>query len=133
MGVFKFLQQRRFEVVGIDFHFAGCDLLVGCAVKAELADAESFFGAHGRTESTTSDGPRSVEVTRTRRGVEDWAGFVVREICKTMFCIFVQHAASGVAGELGRDACDRLTRPCSNPRSSLLVLLPQFLKTVPQP
>jgi hypothetical protein len=37
------MEEFGFEAVGIDLHFAGGDLRVGCALKAELAHAETFF------------------------------------------------------------------------------------------
>src|SRR5580700_1008847 len=61
-GIFFHLpQQARFQVVRIGLHFAGGNLFVRRALKAELADAQAVFahtirGSHRRTEDTAGHG-----------------------------------------------------------------------------
>jgi hypothetical protein len=98
----KFLQEHRLHIIRIYFHLAGRDLFVGGPVKAELANAQTFFGTYWRSEGTTGDGTRGIELTGARRWVQDRTGLVVGEIRELLLGVFV----------LGEDSCFRISRKC---------------------
>ena len=104
-------------------HFAGGDLLIGCAVKTEFAHAEGRFfgasihsrlgpyrnsGANGRTKDAASHRAMSVEVAGSDCGIERGARFVVREVLELALgaLALAEKASCEVAGKIGRDFDD---------------------------
>ena len=79
-GPLKILQQRGFQVLGIRFHLAGCDLLFACPAKTQLADAQTVPGADRRAEYPAGQGTGLVKLASSGLRVEDRAGLVVGEV-----------------------------------------------------
>ena len=65
--------------VGIDCHLAGGDLFFAGAVITQLADAQTIFGLHRRSEDAAGHRPRSVQVAHPSLRIEDRARFVIGE------------------------------------------------------
>jgi hypothetical protein len=128
------LEQLRFEAIGIDLHFAHGNLLIGCAVKTEFADAEtgafSIFacGANGRTEDATSHGAMRVEIAGSGCGIERGTWFVVREVLELALGAFAFAEKSGreLAGKIARDSGDRFLRAAPNSSGAIGVRVREF-------
>ena len=111
---FELLEQLRFEAIRIDLHFAGRDLLVRSAVKAEFADAKtgafSIFArrANRRTEHATGHGAMRVEIAGPVSGIERGTWFVVREVFELALGALAFAEKSGVkfSGKVRRDSGD---------------------------
>jgi hypothetical protein len=89
-------------------NFTGCDLLLGGAVEAELADAETAFDLERRAEEAAGHGTGSIEVAEAGGGVESWAGLVVGKVIEERGAGVVDDAGIRVAGKLRGEAGDGL-------------------------
>jgi len=131
---FELLEQLRFEAIRIDLHFAGRDLLVRSAVKAEFADAEtgafSIFAcrANRRTEHATGHGAMRVEIAGPVSGIERGTWFVVREVFELALgaLAFAEKSGRELAGKITRDSGDGFFRALANSSGAIGVRVREF-------
>lgn len=131
---FDFLQQARFQVVGVGLHFARRNLLVRRALKTQLAYTQTAFRSYRRTEDAAGHGAGFIELAVSSFRIEHWARLVVGEIGKLLLGVFafVEHATDGIARKIRRQARDRLASPLTNLRRALRSPLLQLGQPSPQ-
>src|SRR5579864_603666 len=87
---FDFLEQSRLQVFRIGDHFTCSNLSLRKTVIAELAHAQSTFGAHWRPEGSAGHGTRVIEIASALIEVERGTRLLVGEVFKApalFFCL----------------------------------------------
>jgi hypothetical protein len=119
--LFGFGSDAGLEVVGVEMNFAGCDLFLGCAVEAELADAEAgiaciILSTKRRTEDAAGHGAGGIEVAESGGGIENGAGLVVGEVFELRV---VDEAGVRVAGKKRSETSGRFTGALADGRGAV--------------
>ena len=110
--LFELGNQLLFQIVRIGNHFASGNLLVGCAVVAQLADCEAVFfaGAYRRPKSPTGHRTRVIKFASSRCRIQRRAGLVIGKInkCGLGFFVLAQNSCRAIAGKIRREPLYRL-------------------------
>ena len=134
-GPLQFVQQRGLQVVRVQLHFTGGDLVAGGALEAKFAHANRVCpAADGRAENAASNGTRGIEVAGALLGVECRAGFLVCQGGEAVvgFVAFLQHAGHGVAREIPAKARQVLAGTLADALGAACVAPLEFGKAIAQ-
>jgi hypothetical protein len=155
---FQLCKQRGLNVVWIDFHLAGRDLIEGRAMKTELTDSKAAggicargvafgctsiravqrrarFHADRRAEDAAGQGTVRVEIAKTGRWVKGGARLIIAEVFEAVLRspAFRQRACLRVTREIGRETFPRCAGPATNARGAGRIFCRELAEAFAQP
>ncbi len=132
---FDLPKQLRFQIIGIQIHFAFGNFFIGGALKTKFANAQAIFRTNRWSKDATSHGTRFIKFTKSGRRIERRAGLIVGELRKALFRLFalVQQSAHRITREIFRQPGNRFPRPFAHTFSTRRCALVQACESFSKP
>jgi hypothetical protein len=110
---------------------AGGNLLGGCALEAQLANAEPAFGAYRRTENPACHRTRRVQFAPAGFGVQHWTGLIVGKLIK-LIRVLGNHTRGRVPGKINLETAHSSLGALAHSLRALGITLLKFGQTFAQ-
>jgi len=103
---FEISQQVRLQIVRIRNHFTSRNLLVRRALKTELANTQTIFGAYRWAKNAAGHRARFVKFAEAGLRIENGARLVVGEVFEASrgFFSFIQQTCACIPGKFRRES-----------------------------
>ncbi len=130
-GAFQTLEEFGLQLICIGVEFAGGNLLRRCALKTQLANAKTAFGAHWRPENSACHGTRRVQVAHACLRIQHRTGLIVGKRFE-LRRILGDHTRRNIPGKIRPEAANGSLGAFANPLRALGITLFEFGQTLLQ-